>query len=110
MIKTKEMNVVEVDFGNNVVCFDHDFLYYLTHAYCISIHKSQGSEYDNVVFICDAQSIYMLEKRLIYTAISRAKHHLYIIGNANVFKRQVRMIQKRIRQTSLKERLGEIYD
>ncbi|MDO4480367.1 MAG: ATP-dependent RecD-like DNA helicase [Erysipelotrichaceae bacterium] len=108
--KTKEMNIIEVDFGNNVVCFDHDFLYYLTHAYCISIHKSQGSEYDNVVFICDAQSIYMLEKRLIYTAISRAKHHLYIIGNANVFKRQVRMIQKRIRQTSLKERLGEIYD
>ncbi|MGM9912576.1 SF1B family DNA helicase RecD2 [Floccifex sp.] len=104
--KTKDNAIIEVDFGNQIVPFDHDFLYFLTHAYCISVHKSQGSEYENVIFVVDSNSTYMLEKRLIYTAISRAKHHLYIIGNQQLFENQVKLKQKRIRQTSLKENLG----
>ena len=105
--KTKDSTIIEVDFGSNIVLFDTDFLYYLTHAYCISVHKSQGSEYDTVFMIVEPQSVYMLEKRLIYTGISRAKKQLYILGNQMLFEKQVRLKQKRLRQTSLKERLLE---
>ena len=47
----------------------------------------------------------MLEKRLLYTAISRAKKQLFIIGNRSLFETQVRLKLKRIRQTTLQERI-----
>lgn len=49
----------------------------------------------------------MLEKRLLYTAISRAKKQLFIIGNRSLFETQVRLKLKRIRQTTLQERIYE---
>ena len=103
-INEKE-NTITVDFNDQIVDFTKDFLYYLTHAYCISVHKSQGSEYDYVFCIVDKNSRYMLDKRLLYTAISRAKKKLYIIGDRHLFETQVRLKQRRIRQTTLVDRL-----
>ena len=100
-------NTITVDFKDQIVEFTKDFLYYLTHAYCISVHKSQGSEYDHVFCIVDRNSQYMLDKRLLYTAISRAKKDLWIIGNRPLFENQVRLKQRRIRQTTLVSRLKE---
>ena len=105
--KSKEGTSIEVDFKDHYVEFTNDFLYYLTHAYCISVHKSQGSEYDTVFMVVDRSGSYMLEKRLIYTGISRAKKKLFILGNKMLFERQVKLRQKRIRQTSLKQYLIE---
>lgn len=103
-INEKE-NIITVDFKDQIVDFTKDFLYYLTHAYCISVHKSQGSEYDHVLCVVDRNSQYMLDKRLLYTAISRAKKDLWIIGNKKLFENQVRLKQRRIRQTTLVSRL-----
>lgn len=100
-------HVISVDFGNTIVDFSTDYLYYLNHAYCISVHKAQGSEYSTVICIVDATSRYMLEKRLLYTGISRAKKKLVILGNKNLFESQVRLKQKRWRQTTLKQRIME---
>lgn len=97
--------VITVDFQDHIVDFTNDFLYYLSHAYCISVHKSQGSEYDCVYCIIDAYASQMLNKRLIYTAISRAKKKLVILGNLQTFRNQVRIKNKRIRQTTLKQRI-----
>ena len=47
----------------------------------------------------------MLEKRLLYTAVSRAKKQLYILGNKDLFEKQVKLKQTRIRQTTLKEKI-----
>ena len=104
-IDTKR-NVISVDFTNNVVDFSTDFLYYLKHAWCISVHKSQGNEYQNVFCIVDVNAKNMLEKRLLYTAISRAKKQLYIIGNKQLFETQVKLKQKRMRQTTLQEMIA----
>ena len=98
-------NVISVDFTNTIVDFSTDFLYYLKHAWCISVHKSQGNEYQTVFCIVDVNAKHMLEKRLLYTAISRAKKQLYIIGNKSLFETQVKLKQKRIRQTTLQERI-----
>ena len=105
---TKNEKCISVDFGNRIVDFKTDFLYYLKHAYCISVHKSQGSEYDTVLVIVDRTNIHMLNKRLIYTAISRAKKQLYIIGQKSVFERQIRLKERRIRQTTLQVQILDI--
>ena len=102
-----KQNVISVDFTNAIVDFSTDFLYYLKHAWCISVHKSQGNEYQTVFCIVDVNAKNMLEKRLLYTAISRAKKQLFIIGNRSLFETQVRLKLKRIRQTSLQERIYE---
>ncbi len=100
-----KQNVISVDFFTTIVDFTSDFLYYITHAWCISVHKAQGNEYQNVFVICDQSSKYMLEKRLLYTAVSRAKKQLYILGNKDLFEKQVKLKQTRIRQTTLKEKI-----
>lgn len=101
----KKSQCISVDFGNRIVDFTMDFLYYLSHAYCISVHKAQGSEYDQVLCIVDRNSIHMLEKRLLYTAISRAKKELYIIGQKDVFEKQIRLKTRHVRETTLKQRV-----
>ena len=98
---------ISVDFGNRIVDFTYDFLFYLKHAYCISVHKAQGSEYDTVCCVVDQNSLHMLEKRLLYTGISRAKKQLFIIGQRYVFEKQVRLKNRRIRQTTLKKRIQD---
>ena len=98
-------HVISVDFGNTIVDFSSDFLYYLNHAYCISVHKAQGSEYESVICIVEPNARYMLEKRLLYTAVSRAKKELILIGNQPLFEKQVKLKQKRIRQTTLVQRI-----
>ena len=55
-------------------------------AYSISIHKAQGSEFDIVILPMTMDYRRMLYKRLIYTAITRAKHQLYIIGDIEALK------------------------
>lgn len=99
-------HVISVDFGNTIVDFSSDFLYYLNHAYCISVHKAQGSEYESVICIVEPNARYMLEKRLLYTAVSRAKKELILIGNQPLFEKQVKLKQKRIRQTTLVQRIN----
>ncbi len=102
--------IVSVDFGNTIVDFTTDILYYLKHAYCISIHKSQGSEYDSCICVIDKGSSRMLNQRLLYTAISRAKKSLYIVGQKELFENYVQLKQKRIRQTSLQEAIQKAFD
>jgi exodeoxyribonuclease V alpha subunit len=58
-------------------------------AYAVTIHKSQGSEFDNVVIALDAN--YMLQSRnLLYTAVTRAKKMVVIAGNRNTVGNMVR--------------------
>jgi len=58
-------------------------------AYCLTVHKVQGSQYDNVVLIIGDSHEYSWTnndaKKLLYTAVSRAKHRCFILGNPNIF-------------------------
>ncbi|WP_288162801.1 SF1B family DNA helicase RecD2 [Dubosiella newyorkensis] len=100
-----ENSVISVDFGEQIVDFDQDILYYLTLAYCISVHKSQGSEYSNVICVVADQASFMMNKRLLYTAISRAKKELLLLGDQRLFEEKVRQANTSIRRTTLQEKL-----
>ena len=97
-----------------VVLFDDKEVVYerkqygnLMHAYCISIHKSQGSEFPNVLLPIASPYMRMLKKNLIYTAITRSKQSLIICGNAKAFLAGVRKADTNIRYTSLRKMLLE---
>ncbi len=99
--------IITVDFGSQIVDFSKDFLYYLSHAYCISVHKAQGSEYDRVYCVVEPQTAHMLNKRLLYTAVSRAKKELFVVGDPALFGQRVRRKQSHIRMTTLQQRIQE---
>jgi exodeoxyribonuclease V alpha subunit len=70
-----------VDFYGRVVFYDRDEINDLVHAYAISVHKSQGSEYHTVVMPLLTQHFIMLQRNLFYTALTRAKKLSVIIGS-----------------------------
>ena len=73
----------------------------ITHAYCISIHKSQGSEYPIVILPISMENYSMLEKRLIYTAITRAKKSVVILGDESAFFKGLEVKEKHDRKSDL---------
>ena len=60
----------------------------ITLAYAVTIHKSQGSEFDNVVMAMDA-SYLMLTRNLLYTGVTRAKNIVYIVGATETLRRMI---------------------
>jgi exodeoxyribonuclease V alpha subunit len=74
-------NVVEVNYEGRVVFYERDQLEDLVLAYCISTHKSQGSEYPIVVMPIVTQHYMMLQRNLLYTAITRAKKAVVLVGD-----------------------------
>ena len=72
----------------------------------MSVHKSQGSEYPIVYFVISKNNLRMLNRKLIYTAISRAKNKLVIIGDSALFMQGLSYMMKK-RNTTLIKRLME---
>lgn len=98
-------NRIIVDFDGNIVEYIPENFSLITHAYCISVHKAQGSEYPIVVFPIIKDYAYMLERRLIYTAISRAKKSLVLLGDKNALDAGINREERRPRNTLLKDRI-----
>ena len=80
-----ENKEISVDFSGNVVRYDRKDLDNLSLAYALSIHKSQGSEFSIVVMPVMKSYAIMLRKNLLYTAITRAKEKLVVIGEEEAF-------------------------
>ncbi|MBN3490304.1 ATP-dependent RecD-like DNA helicase [Acholeplasma equirhinis] len=100
----KGLPVLQIKFDETVVFYEQSDLENLNLAYVISIHKSQGSEY-KIVFLPIMRSyLHMLKKELIYTAITRAKKFLFIMGDMNLLKYAANQLVE-TRRTKLKDRL-----
>ncbi len=90
-----------IDFDGREVVIPSTHFSKLKHAFIISIHKSQGSEFEMVVMpICRSYNR-MLYKKLVYTAITRAKRRLIIIGETDAFVTAVRINREYNRSTLL---------
>ena len=98
----KELTVC---FENRYVRYDITDLDELVHAYAVTIHKSQGSEYPIVVMPVMMTHFIMLQRNLIYTGITRAKKMLVLVGTKKAIAYAVRHITVTKRNTKLKERL-----
>ncbi len=101
--------VVTIDFDGNLVMYNKKDLKNIKHAYAISIHKSQGSEFDHVIMPICYQFAPMLYNKILYTGVSRAKKSLIIIGDVAAFYKGVFNDYSTFRKTTLKERLLETF-
>ena len=81
--------VVEIDYSGNVVEYKSGEFDKFNLAYAVSIHKSQGSEYANVVIILARSFNRMFYNKLIYTAVTRAKSSLIILGSIDSLNKSV---------------------
>ena len=101
----KETFVI-VTFDDNDVLYEKQDLDEINLAYAISIHKSQGSEYKIVMIPMVKSYMHMLKKELIYTAITRAKQYLIILGDMKLLIYAANHLSNK-RQTTLALRLNE---
>ena len=99
----KEGNKVKIviDYDGNYVTYEKTELNQITLSYACSIHKAQGSEFENVIIPFIDNYNFMLNKNLTYTAITRAKKKLILCGSSNVFDKAIEPTNVVTRQTAL---------
>ena len=97
--------IIRIDFDGNLVDYEKKDLKNITHAYAITIHKSQGSEFEHVIMPICKNYFIMLYNKLLYTGVSRAKKSLTIIGDPRSFTQGIANNYSKERKTSLKEYL-----
>lgn len=98
-------DVITIDFDGNVVEYNKEDLSMIKHAYAITIHKSQGSEFPHVIIpICHSYNK-MLYNKLIYTGVSRAKKSLIILGEKASFIHAIENNYSTNRKTGLKQKI-----
>jgi len=80
-----------------------DVSYFLNLSYALSVHKVQGMEYDTVVMVMSFSHLIMLNTKLLYTAITRAKGHCIVIGESGAFEASCRRLETTKRFTIMQE-------
>ena len=93
---------VTIDFEGRVAIYTSEMLRRLEHAYAITIHKSQGSEYDAVIIPITAFTHNLLYRNLLYTGVTRAKKMIIVIGTKELVKTMVENNRKMLRYSLLR--------
>jgi exodeoxyribonuclease V alpha subunit len=100
-----EGGALRVEFDGRIVSYERTELDQLVHAYAVSVHKSQGSEYAAVVIPLATQHFMMLQRSLLYTAVTRGKKLVVIVGTRRAVQLAVNNADAKKRYTWLAERV-----
>ena len=105
----RKNSLLKVRYDDKVAVYYNENIGELELAYAMTIHKSQGSEFECVVLpLLDTPSK-LLYRNLLYTAVTRAKKLLIVVGSKQVLNSMVENNRKNLRYTSLKKRLEDIF-
>ncbi len=96
-----------VDFDGKVAKYDFETLRDLEHAWALTVHKSQGSEYRAVILALSDASRLLLTRTVLYTAVTRAKELLILVGNDGIAYRMIDNIAPNRRYNALRLRIRE---
>jgi len=94
-----------VDFEDKLVKYSFDKLPELEPAYAMTVHKSQGSEYHTVILAMTSAASLLLSRSVLYTAMTRAKSLLVVVGSLDIMARMVLNDKKQKRYSGLRARL-----
>ena len=97
---------MEIRFDDRHVVYDFSLLEELEHAYAITVHKSQGSEYPIVIIPLYRAPYMLLTRHLFYTAVTRAQSMVILVGREDVARTMVQNHRQSMRYTGLSHRLG----
>lgn len=100
-----DSGTASVELDGRLISYDRAELDQLTHAYAVSVHKSQGSEYAAVVIPLVTQHYMMLQRSLLYTAVTRGKKLVVLVGTRRAVGLAVRNADAKRRYTWLAERV-----
>ncbi len=104
--KIDEQNrVLYAVFDEKRVMYDFNMLEEIEHSYAITVHKSQGSEFDVIIMPVWNVSAFLMKRNLFYTAITRAKRLVVLVGMSEAVEKMVANNSDSVRYTSLKWRL-----
>ena len=98
---------VRVDFDGRIAEYGFDMLMELEHAYAMTVHKSQGSEYKTVVLAVSQGAPMLLNRSVLYTAVTRAREILIIVGDDGVIGTMIENHRQTRRYSGLRFRLAE---
>lgn len=98
-----------VDFDGNYVEYSPQDFINLSHAYAMSVHKAQGSEYPIIVLIATKAFYRMLTRRLYYTGATRSSKSLILVGDYSAFEQAVSHAEESKRNTYLVERIHALF-
>ncbi len=101
-LKNEKMTI---NFDDRVAVYDFDMLDQLDLAYAITVHKSQGSEYPVVVIPMYSCAPMLMTRHLLYTAVTRAKRMVILVGRAEIPEIMVKNCKRALRYTTLKDRI-----
>ena len=105
VISSIDKKEIIIDFDGNLVRFTSSNFNKFKHGYAISIHKSQGSEFKTVVIPVTSEYSKMLYRKLYYTAVTRSKKKLYLVGSISALKNASINNNSDIRRTTIKDKL-----
>ncbi|MDR7073611.1 SF1B family DNA helicase RecD2 [Fictibacillus barbaricus] len=104
---TDKEDLIVISFDEIEVTYKRNEFHHFTHAFCCSIHKSQGSEYPIVILPIVKSYYRMLKRNLIYTAITRSKEYLILCGEQEAFSWAISRSDESERYSGLQDRLKE---
>ena len=90
---------IEVDYEGKIVEYQFSDIDQIEHSYAITVHKAQGSEFDVVILPIVRTAPMLLTRNLLYTAITRAKKLLIIVGSKEVIQFMIKNTDAKVRNT-----------
>jgi exodeoxyribonuclease V alpha subunit len=103
----KEEGQIRVDFDDKLVEYESDEWDEISLAYATSVHKSQGSEYPAVILPLHTSHYMMLYRSILYTAVTRGKRLVIIVGSRKALAMAIRNVRVERRNTGLREQLAK---
>ena len=97
---------MEIAFDERLVRYEFSLLDDLEHAYAITVHKSQGSEYPIVIIPMYSAPPMLLTRNLLYTAVTRAQKMVILVGKREVVDTMITNDRQTLRYTGLERRLA----
>ncbi|HLP57884.1 MAG TPA: AAA family ATPase, partial [Candidatus Deferrimicrobium sp.] len=101
---------LSVSFDGTVINYHVSELEELTLAYAVSVHKTQGSEFDMLILVLLPSHSIMLNRELFYTAVTRAKKKIFLISDEDTVKKAIDNAKPSARKTLLNKRLQEVFE